>query len=303
MTIKDVTTDTTLSHKASSFGADVDPFSGVSMGSSDFDPTSVVSTDIIDQWQKDPNDPVSSSEAVGQYGTAFTTTGGTVSTTPIVASGYPPVANGYHLLEGVSIDRLPPQFRRMLLSPSASQDNQGATVEVGFDYYPSSIPTNPLYIFLYYLIGGVVLISFCVFGDAMIVPQIIIACVSIIVIARGVLVAIYSKRRRESLYISGSDGKRKFCKEHWKGGVYLVGNEALIHYDGFRAWCFPVDTFLRVEVSEDAEVDWGSGTTNTFLILESRTKCLKQNKRHILDVKSEMGRQIHIWHARVRSIE
>jgi len=297
MTIKDDTTDTTTSHKASPFGADVDPFSGVSMGSSDANPASGVSN---------PNYPVSSSEAVGKYGTAYPTTGATVSTTPIVASGYPPAANnGYQLLEGVSIDRLPPQFRRMLLSPSASQNNQGATVEVGFDYYRTSIPTRPLFILLYHLIGGGVFILVCVFGAKVpldIFTVVIGACVGIVGITHGVRAAIVSKRKRDSLYITGSDGKRKFCKKHWKGGVYLVGSEALIHYDGFRAWCFPVDTILRVEVPHEADGNWhsssdgGNNKQTPYLVLESRTKCLKRNKRHYFDVGTEKGKKIEIWY-------
>lgn len=160
------------------------------------------------------------------------------------------------------------------MRPPASPDNERMEVindsmamvapvealEVDFEFYPRAIPDPPCVILMAtFCIGfysfvcsylGVVVIARFDFGRVLWL-QYSLCIILVAYLTTGTCNAILTHRQREALFVRGRDGTLELSKENWKGGTYLVGSEALIDYDGSRAWCFPKDYISSVEVEKE----------------------------------------------------
>lgn len=227
----------------------------------------------------------------------------TIISEPGVTSGYVPASDNCPLLEGVSIDRLPLRFQRMLQmrAPPSSTENQG------FVYHPYRIPPHPCVVILAF--GIEALACFLVFlrnlpytveekeyfsedpGYYYSFPGLFLL-LSMFFITKGVSEFLEIRRARKPLYARG-----KFCAEDWKGGTYLIGSEALIDYDGSsgKAWCYPTVCISHVVIDEQQHINGIFSTYlthNTYLVLRSE-------KRHRLVYADErVGQRIQDWHTR-----
>lgn len=236
---------------------------------------------------------------------------------PATDTETPQAGDDYPLLEGVSIDRLPERFKRMITWRPASAENQrvdniddsvmtDAPVDFDFQFYPRDIPIHPCFPLLFFGVVGVSLFLWLsvvslTFVDAeeKIIDNIMyISCFAglcillLAFLSAGVYIANDLRHRRESLFVKDSDGALKFSKENWKSGTYLVGNEMLIDYDGKRVWCYPTDKISEVKVEEHNKWD-GVVNSSTFLFLEDRLLLT-----HTLHVEHRSGICIRLWHIR-----
>lgn len=237
------------------------------------------------------------------------------------------VENNYPLLQGVPIDDLPPRFQKLLIlddppPPSNSKPKpkpkrnstvgcecfpQSITVRNAgsVQFYPGHIPIPPLYFlfvavpFLMCLVGMVVGFAkgTTVKGGFWAAFGLVTMCVAAILWSG--ISAYRNHRKRSPLFARDSDGNRKSWPGDWKAGTYLVGRTALVHYDGVKAWLFPVDEIVRVEHTRPQTRNAGYHTVLVFRssIPNTFDETNKETVRYELDHLEEprKGCDIQRW--------
>jgi hypothetical protein len=159
-------------------------------------------------------------------------------------------------LKGVSIDDpdFPQQFKRLLT---------GANSSANVKFFPAYIPGTPgmLYVTFGFLVlavigcglwftksakyevcfgtNGTCREGYHAFGVYRIIIIAILGTYTLFFFCKILPAICNSKRHRGGLVVHERDGRNKPWPGDWTYGVYLVGNSALIDYDGKTAWLIP----------------------------------------------------------------
>lgn len=144
---------------------------------------------------------------------------------------------GYRVLIENEVSRLPQRFQRIL-------EGNVAEEEAEIFFFPGFVPAPPIF---WIVLGGIPMAGFiaaiALYKD---VPDTLVPLIVVFVpfsafvlfgIARGMIL-------RKPLNVPG-----KPFPGDWKGGVYLVGNEALLQFDPLKekVWLFPTTKILKVD--------------------------------------------------------
>lgn len=161
------------------------------------------------------------------------------------------------LLQGVPTSQLPLRFQRLLDVHSVSNDPE--TVE----YLPGFIPSlQTLYYFLMAdLVIAIVIIQTWVEGrfergnekeGLDVFSYNLIGLVSAVVLSSiaSIFVLLRLKKQRAPLNARDSQGNKKPFPGDWKGGIYLVGNTALLEFNTGKSWLFPLESMVSIDHRE-----------------------------------------------------
>lgn len=149
-------------------------------------------------------------------------------------------------LSDVPVDRLPPRFRRLLM---ANDDDDDASVA----YHPGHIPAPP-WCCLFLAVPFVLGLAGMIYGAAVqragrtpSLGELLCAVAFALALVAVGAAARRNRTRRTPLFAKNADGTRKPWPGCWKAGTYLMGNEALMEYDGSRVFLVPVHRIRRIE--------------------------------------------------------
>jgi len=198
------------------------------------------------------------------------------------------------LLQKVSIDHLPQRFQRLL--------NDGE-INVGVEFFSSRIPAPPccfLWIaapFAMALVGvSSTLSTESTVNNGVVIGYVMAAIFAWILVCVGIA-ACDNHKKRSPLFAKDGDGVRKPWPGNWKIGTYLVGNSALLDFDGKHAWLFPVNSILRVDHFKLAR---RNAIHQTILVVLSPSDATEETFLYDLKHLDEpiKGRGIRTWHRR-----
>ena len=235
------------------------------------------------------------------------------------------VENSYPLLQGVPIDDLPPRFQRLLVfgnpsclsnttspvkSPCSISSKTHPAIRNAYSirFYPGHIPMPQCY-FLFVAVPFAMCLAGMVVGFTKGTTMkggfwasfgLVAMCVGAIL--WSAILAYNNHKKRAPLFARDAEGARKPWPGDWKAGTYLVGRTALVHYDGIKAWLFPVQDIVHVEHTRPQTRNSKYHTVVVFRtpIPNTFDETNKEIARYELDHLEEpcKGWDIHRWFER-----